>query len=423
MKKSAVIFPLVAIGLVIGFQDVYAQNTNNADLHPSYLTEEEFAVSNGEEVPVLEEGEEGEVIERGLRRFKLKKKPRPRITIPKKPRKKITPLRKFRLRPGGGKEQEQEQEISPSSQEPDIEPPPRPLTEKELIDERIDFHAQRSLLRISKTNRIVDAKLLFKAVKSGALGGIYKADTQVPALRAVRMGTRWFQLMGQDQNSICLTEPTKPGEKPILVFRKSLVEPQPKFSEMDAALLQYRQLCKFAVLTVKVKEGALPVFDADVDVQNASIGIDTINCPTGTSGQCRFALPQNATYDVIVLHGGQTQVKRVTVPPNEAGSHVEFNFGPGNGGIPPQQGALLITALAQGKQLVGAEVRVVGASENQSAFFGVTENGGIASFAPPAGDYTVFVTKAGFEFAFQKVKIIEGISTPVIVNLTVQPLR
>jgi len=57
MKRLAVWF-FVALGLSFGFQDVRAQNPQNADLHPPYLAEEELAVPEGEEVPVLEEGRE-----------------------------------------------------------------------------------------------------------------------------------------------------------------------------------------------------------------------------------------------------------------------------------------------------------------------------------------------------------------------------
>ena len=58
---------------------------------------------------VEEEGEKGEITERGVPRIKLKPRPRiniqeksrPRITIPKKPRKKVSPHQKFRLKPKG----------------------------------------------------------------------------------------------------------------------------------------------------------------------------------------------------------------------------------------------------------------------------------------------------------------------------------
>jgi len=215
------------------------------------------------------------------------------------------------------------------------DPAIEPFTEMELIDERIDLNAQRSLLRISKTNRVVEAKLMFKAVKSGVLGGIYKADTQIPALRAVRMGTLWFNLIEKGRDSRCLKVPQ--GEKPIIVFRKSLVEPQTKAIAMDAALLSGFSACGF----------------------------------------------------------------KATVPPQ-----------PGN-----QQGGFLVTVFGQGKQLTGAEIRIMGTIQ-QPVFFGVTGLGGTASFNPPVGEYTVFVTKKGFEFAFRKVQILGGVSIPLVVGLT-----
>ncbi len=76
MKRSAVWF-FVALGLSFGFQDVRAQETEPVDLHPPYLAEEELAVPEGEEVPVLEEGEGDGVTERGFRKFpRLKTKPK-----------------------------------------------------------------------------------------------------------------------------------------------------------------------------------------------------------------------------------------------------------------------------------------------------------------------------------------------------------
>jgi hypothetical protein len=445
--KHLSIFFFVALGLAIGVQDVRAQNTQNADLHPPYLAEEESAGPEGEEGPVLEEGEEGEVIERGLRPFKFKKKSTPlkrlrpglkKFRDKEKFKKKRSPARKkFRLKrrpltpvpgsfdqpPEGGESPPVEPPVETPIPLDPVDTPPQPFTERELIHERIDFHAQRSLLRISKTNRVLEARLLFEAVNSGALGGIYKADTQVPALRAVRMGTRWFKLITQGQNAVCLTEPTKPGERPILVFRKSLVEPKTKMAEMDAALLRYSELCKFGVLIVTVREGGQSALGADVDVRNVGLGVDAENCRTPISGRCRFALPQNNSYDVVVSHEGKEQFKRVTFLHNEPEVQVEFNFGSGKGTLPLGAGVLLVTAVSRGKPIPGAEVRIIGADDHLPTFFGVTGSTGMASFDPLAGDYTVFVTKDGFEFAFQKVKVLAGVSAPVILNLTVIPIR
>ena len=79
MKRSAVWF-FVALGLSFGFQDVRAQETEPVDLHPPYLAEEELAVPEGEEIPVLEKGEGDGVTERGIRKFKIPRiKPKPKI--------------------------------------------------------------------------------------------------------------------------------------------------------------------------------------------------------------------------------------------------------------------------------------------------------------------------------------------------------
>jgi len=82
MKRSAVWF-FVALGLSFGFQDVWAQETEPVDLHPPYLAEEELAVPEGEEIPVLEEGEGDGVTERGFRRFKTPRTLKPRLKLKK----------------------------------------------------------------------------------------------------------------------------------------------------------------------------------------------------------------------------------------------------------------------------------------------------------------------------------------------------
>ncbi len=416
MKPFCLIVPFLALGLVLGGQEVNAQNPQNADLNPPYLSDEAMAEEHiGDEE--LIELQEGEVTERGISRFRLR--PRKRITIPNRRKRKI-------IRPPVSSRPSPSPKTSSAPQAPVTDPPLPPLTERELIHERIDVHAQRSLRRISKTHRVAEARLIFESVKSGALGGIYKADTKVPSLRAVRMGTAWFNLIPKGQDSICLTNPTKPGEKPILVFRKSLVEPRTKGPAMDAALLRYRELCKAAILTVKVRKGSQPVNRADVDVLNASSGINAENCSTNIAGHCRFALPHNSTSSVVVLHASQRKDKTVRIGSEDA-VEVEFNFGSNKPVIPPrlgrQTGVLLVTARGKGRPLRGAEVRIIGASESQPVFFGVTGNGGTASFAPTPGVYTVSVTKGGFNFAFQKVKIQAGRSTPVFLKLRPQTKR
>ena len=55
MNPFSLIIPIVALGLMIGSQTANAQNPQNADLHPPYLSDEAMM-----EEHILEEGEEGE---------------------------------------------------------------------------------------------------------------------------------------------------------------------------------------------------------------------------------------------------------------------------------------------------------------------------------------------------------------------------
>jgi hypothetical protein len=54
------------------------------------------------------------------------------------------------------------------------------------------------------------------AVKSGALGGIYKEDQQVPALRAKRQGRGWWQVIPKGEDAHLFEAPP---ESPLIVFR------------------------------------------------------------------------------------------------------------------------------------------------------------------------------------------------------------
>lgn len=95
---------------------------------------------------------------------------------------------------------------------------PVPVTTSSVIDTRIDVHAQYAVLRLSKgdAGARADAAGMLGAVKSGALGGIYKEDEQVPALRAKRQGRGWWQVIPRGEDAHLFAAPP---ESPLIVFR------------------------------------------------------------------------------------------------------------------------------------------------------------------------------------------------------------
>lgn len=92
-----------------------------------------------------------------------------------------------------------------------------------FLHPKIDMHAQMALEAMAdkKGDAALEAGLIFAAVEAGELDGIYIADQGVPALRAVAMGTTWWELHPDGVDGVVLPpHPTK-GGKPILVLRKA----------------------------------------------------------------------------------------------------------------------------------------------------------------------------------------------------------
>ncbi|HEU0302638.1 MAG TPA: hypothetical protein VFR37_24470 [Longimicrobium sp.] len=90
-----------------------------------------------------------------------------------------------------------------------------------VIDGRIDVHAQYALLRLSKGDPAAQgaARGLLSAVKSGALAGIYKEDQLVPAQRARRLKTSWWQVIPRGEDGDLVFDAR---EAPLVVFRNAL---------------------------------------------------------------------------------------------------------------------------------------------------------------------------------------------------------
>ncbi len=93
-----------------------------------------------------------------------------------------------------------------------------------MRSDRIDVFAQKALLRMSKNPAMsADANEMAAAVKSGSLGGIYKEDEKVPALRARKMNSSWWLIIPKGEDAVLFLDPEKPKTGvPIIVFRDSV---------------------------------------------------------------------------------------------------------------------------------------------------------------------------------------------------------
>jgi hypothetical protein len=181
---------------------------------------------------------------------------------------------------------------------------PRPLLESEVINDRIDVHAQRAIVRLSKGSfeQRVMSRFLLRGVQYGALGGIYKVDTQVPALRGQRIGKGWWTLL-DGRPAGCLKEPA--DEKPILIFGKS-VATQP--SVLDPALMTALDECGFRKLDVLVtKATTVPCSEALITLSSDATGVLVAPpCHTTEQGVCHFYFPPAMYQFNVTCDGGPT---------------------------------------------------------------------------------------------------------------------
>ncbi len=177
------------------------------------------------------------------------------------------------------------------------DPLPPPLSESETIHERIDVHAQRAIVRLSHGATFEDratSRYLLRGVQYGVLGGIYKVDTQVPALRAQSLGQGWWTLL-DGRPAGCMLEPAH--EKPILIFSKTVA---PQTDALAQALKTALDECGFRRLDVLVTRGGYPCTEAYVTISSEPVGVaNDPPCRTYPSGLCRFYVP-TAMYEFRV---------------------------------------------------------------------------------------------------------------------------
>ncbi len=278
MNPFSLIGPFAALGIV-GLSDVNAQSPPNADLYPPYLSEEAMAeehigkedsieLGEGEE---LREGEDGKIIERGLRRFyKRKRAPikrsRPRIKrhrstnkrlqrrapLRKTPRVKRRPLTPIPgtstspppesnvVRPGTSTLKPKTSEPKQPQQPGETQKPTQPLPPEippelvanpqcvwhtsDIMDQRIDVSAQKRLMSMMSRGgeERRDASAMIGAVKEETLAGILLGPRKAVSDRAKRLTPPqgWWQLIPQGELGTCWKEPK--GESPMILYRDKI---------------------------------------------------------------------------------------------------------------------------------------------------------------------------------------------------------
>ena len=108
-------------------------------------------------------------------------------------------------------------------------------TTEDIIDRRIDHHAQNALMAMLSsvdTEKANIASALLCAVKQQNIRGIYLPAQQVPAKQAIRAGSAWWKMITPATNhSACYKKPN--NEPSVVVFKKTVKDSQ---AEMSRAL-------------------------------------------------------------------------------------------------------------------------------------------------------------------------------------------
>ena len=109
-------------------------------------------------------------------------------------------------------------------------------SQRDLIDSRIDVHAQYALHRMFRSHPAAraDAAEMFAAIKAGDLAGIYVVNQAVPALRARKINRWWWELIPKAEDAIVLLDPANPMAGPPLIAFRDQVKGNP--ARLDPAL-------------------------------------------------------------------------------------------------------------------------------------------------------------------------------------------
>lgn len=247
MKRLALVFSM-GLGVAFGFSPVFAEDipAPGAEVTENAVAGEMILEGSGqEERPALEEGQEGEVTERGLRRFNLPQKkvplrPRPKIIIPR-------PNQPVGMPPSGGSGNPPTGEGIPTAEPPvPVDAPPQCVWQtSDIIDQRIDISAQQRLMTMMSRGgeERLDASAMIGAVKQGALAGILLSSRKAVSDRGQRMTPPkgWWDLIPQGQLGTCLHEPA--GEPPMMLYRDTQGEANLDPSVIDHTLRTVWRQC------------------------------------------------------------------------------------------------------------------------------------------------------------------------------------
>lgn len=246
MKHLAMVLA-ISLGMAFNAQPVFSEDIPAPVSEvPESVGAEEGTLEEGgqEELPALEEGQEGEVTERGLRRFKLPQKkvplkPRPRIILPKPKRPlRIAPSGSSPKPPSGGSDQLPRGEETPPVEPPvPVQPPQQCVWHtSDIIDPRIDISAQQRLMTMMSRGgeERLNASAMIGAVKGGTLAGILLAPRKAVSERGQRMTPPkgWWELIPPGQLGTCLHEPS--GEPPMMLYRDKQGE-----ANLDPSLIDH----------------------------------------------------------------------------------------------------------------------------------------------------------------------------------------
>jgi hypothetical protein len=97
-----------------------------------------------------------------------------------------------------------------------------PWRTEDLIDDRIEEHAQYALMRMfdGEFQELWDASAMLSAIKSEQLAGIYQVNRKVPALRADAIGTGYWTIIPEGFDAVCWREPE--DKLPMIVYREAI---------------------------------------------------------------------------------------------------------------------------------------------------------------------------------------------------------
>ena len=95
-------------------------------------------------------------------------------------------------------------------------------TTEDVIDDRIDHHAQSAMLRMfaGGGERAKEASQMLCAVKTHELDGIFLPDQRVPVRRAQAADSGWWLIIPTAAPSTCYKQP--PEQPPLIAFKKQI---------------------------------------------------------------------------------------------------------------------------------------------------------------------------------------------------------